>query len=214
MRSLQFITGEFYHIFSRGVDKRKIFLGFGHYRRFYLTIKRILETGSATPQLISHQGLALKSKVEIHAYCFMPNHYHFLLRQNDNYGITEFMHRLNTSYTMFFNLNQKRKGRLFEYTFQAKHVPSDEVLLHIRRYIDLNPVIAGMVNSADLWPWSSYLGTTSDRKDDICNSNEILSYFSKENSKNDYKNFVNDQQAYAQLLHNAQDAKDEDMLFL
>lgn len=214
MRPLPFLTDEYYHVYNRGVDKRKIFLGFGHYRRLCLTIKRILDTGSATPRLISRQGLALKSKIEIIAYCLMPNHYHFLLRQHSERGITEFMHKLDTSYTMFFNLNQKRTGRLFEYTFKAKHVPTDELFLHVARYIHLNPVITGIVETVDLWPWSSYLSTIGKRTDDICSGERILAYFPAADSRRRYELFVKDQRVYAQLLHDAQEAKDEDALFL
>ncbi|OGG13738.1 hypothetical protein A2875_04805 [Candidatus Gottesmanbacteria bacterium RIFCSPHIGHO2_01_FULL_46_14] len=214
MRQLQFVSGEYYHIYNRGVDKRKIFLRFGHYRRFLSTTKRILDAGSATQKLKQNQGLALKSKVEIISYCLMPNHYHFLILQKENFGITQFMHRLNTSYTMYFNLNQKRTGRLFQYTFKARHIDNENAFLHVGRYIHLNPLISGLVDSIDLWPWSSYLGTIGKRTDELCHPERILSYFHTSTPEMSYQKFVNDQAAYAQLLHTAQKAEDEDALYL
>ncbi len=214
MRRLRFVTGEYYHIYNRGVDKRKIFLTFGHYRRFLTSMKTILNTGSATPRLVSNQGLALKLKVEIIAYCLMPNHYHFLFRQIQDNGLTEFMHNLNTSYTMYFNLNQKRSGRLFEYTFKAKYIGSNELFLHIARYIHLNPVIAHLVEDVELWPWSSYLSTIGVRNDDICRSQKILDFFHNQNPRENYKQFIADQRKYAKLLHEIEEVKDEDRLFI
>lgn len=214
MRLTQFISGQYYHIYNRGVDKRTVFLRYGHYRRFLATVYSILNTGSATSRLIYNQGLALKSKVSIIAYCLMPNHYHFLLRQIQNDGITEFMHRLNTSYTMYININLHRTGRLFENTFKAKHIEDDSVFLHVARYIHLNPVISHITPNINLWPWSSYLETIGQRETSFCNIQEILSYFPKADAPHAYETFVRDQWAYAQLLHDAQQVKDADELFL
>ncbi len=213
MRHTPFFTNGYYHLFNRGVDKRKIFLRFGYYLRFLKTVRSILNTGSATPRVISNQGLALKSKIHILAYCLMPNHYHFLIKQTQDEGVTEFMHRLNTSYTMYFNLNNKRTGRLFEYTFKAKTVSSDELLLHLSRYIHLNPVIAGIVEKPNEWRWSSYQEYFDIESHPICEINEILSYFS---SRDDYKQFISDQISYAKILHEIEETKekDEDSLFL
>lgn len=214
MRPLQFYTGGYYHLYNRGVDKRKVFLRYGHFQRFLTTVKLILDTGSATPRLRHNQSLALKSKIRIIGYCLMPNHYHFLVQQIDEYGVTEFMHHLNTSFTKYFNLNLHRTGRLFEYTFKAKYIESDEKLLHVMRYIHLNPLIAGLVDAIELWPWSSYLETIGKRSETFCHPEIILNYFLKQNPVSAYEAFVRDQRAYAQLLHDAEDEKDEDALFL
>jgi hypothetical protein len=115
---------------------------------------------------------------------------------------------------MFFNLNQKRTGRLFEYTFKAKHIATEELLLHVIRYTHLNPVIAHLVDAPDLWPWSSYLSTVSKRIDPLCDSQSLLRFFGRIDPAADYEKFVMDQRAYAQILHDAEDAKDEDALFL
>jgi putative transposase len=213
MRTLQLITGNFYHIFNRGVDKRKIFLRYGHYQRFIKTIRNILDTGSATQRLIYNQSLALKYKVKIHAYCLMPNHYHFLIQQTADNGITDFMHNLDTSYTKFINLNTHRSGRMFEYTFKAKAIASNELLLHVSRYIHLNPLINHITETLDFYPWSSYFDYTGLRKDSLCEISTILSFF--QNDTNKYRAFVADQIEYARLLAEIKDNLiDEDAIFI
>jgi hypothetical protein len=140
----------------------------------------------------------------------MPNHYHFLLHQTDDNGITEFMHKLNTSYTMYFNLNLKRTGRLFEYTFKAKHISQDEIFLHVVRYIHINPIVAGLVENLELWPWSSYLETIGRRDDTFCNTLPILEQFGHENPSNKYEKFVSQHLSYAKILHDAKRGNIED----
>lgn len=210
MRATQFFTNGYYHIYNRGVDKRIVFQRFGHYLRFLTTIRSILKTGSATQRSIYNQGLALSTKIDILAYCLMPNHYHFLIKQTHESGITEFMQKLDTSYTMYFNLNNKRTGHLFEYAFKAKTIESDDVLLHVSRYIHLNPVIARLVETPEQWRWSSYKEYIDNESPSLCNTKEILGHFA---SQDDYPKFTNDQIAYAMLLKETEDVKDEDLLF-
>jgi len=212
MRPLQFVSNGYYHIFNRGVDKRKIFLRYGHYTRFLHSIRTLLDTGSATEQSLKNQGLALKYKIDILCYCLMPNHYHFLLRQIEENGITEFMHHLNTSYTMYFNKNNDRTGRLFEYTCKAKEIDSDEQLLHVSRYIHLNPRIGNIVKDLTLYPWSSYLEYIGEREETFCRKEIILSHFGIDSKK--YEEFVNNQIAYATLLHQIQNEDKEESLYL
>ena len=121
------------------------------------------------------------------------------------------MHRLDTSYTKYFNLNNKRTGRLFEYTFKAKLIESEEMLLHVSRYIHLNPLIASLVNSLNYWPWSSYLDFIGTRDNLFLEQEEILGKF---NDPKSYQRFVDDQVAYARLLKEARDAMDENALFI
>jgi putative transposase len=209
MRDIPFFNNGYYHLYNRGVDKRKIFLHYNHYKRFIRTMSLILKTGSATERLKSNQSLALKSKVSILAYCLMPNHYHFLVKQTDDFGITQFMHQLNTSYTKFINLNTKRTGRLFEYTFKAKLIETDETLLHVSRYIHLNPLLGKIVDDLDLYPWSSYFIYTGLRNNVFLNTEEILSHY----KTSSYKDFVLNHFEYSLMLKDAESNKDEDTLF-
>ncbi len=141
----------------------------------------------------------------------MPNHYHFLLQEIESGGITEFMHKLDTSYTKYFNMNSHRSGRLFEYTFKAKVIESDDLFLHISRYIHLNPVIATLVEKPEEWKWSSYREYVDIESTKLCDCSTIQ-YFFKDTSS--YKEFVTDQIEYAKLLKDITDVKHEDALFL
>jgi putative transposase len=211
MRTTQFFEGGYFHVYNRGVDKRAVFLRYGQYLRFVQTIRLILFTGSATPRLKTNQSLALNRKVRMLSYCLMPNHYHFLLQEIEEGGITEFMHKLDTSYTKYFNMNTHRSGRLFEYTFKAKTIESDDLLLHISRYIHLNPVIANLVEKPEEWKWSSYREYIDIESSKFCDTS-ILEYFFKDIMS--YKKFVTDQIEYAKMLKDIEEVKHEDALFL
>lgn len=142
---------EWYHCFNRGVDKRKIFQSKSDYDRF-LTL---MYAGNRTlPVHVSN----LKDKslhailsdasiidrgdplVEIGTYCLMPNHFHFLLKEIRENGISTFMQKIFTGYTMYFNKKYERTGALFAGPFKSKHVPEDEYFKQVISYIHLNPV--------------------------------------------------------------------------
>lgn len=143
-RGLSFATGEFYHVYSRGVDKRLIFSNVSEYRRFVGSLylcnqhKRVqLGDYAYNESFLCKRDDAL---VGIAAYCLMPNHFHLLFKEHVEGGISLFMQKLMTSHTMYFNARNKRTGALFESTFKAKHVHSDEYLKCLIAYIHLNPV--------------------------------------------------------------------------
>ena len=87
----------------------------------------------------------------------MPNHYHFVLRQDGETPISVFIQRLFQTYTQAFNKQQGRKGPLFEGRFRHVHVDRDEYVIHLCRYVHLNPVTAGLVSDPAEWPYSNYL---------------------------------------------------------
>ncbi len=201
MRKEVFANGEYYHVYNRGVDKRKIFYHAGQYVRFINTVTNLLDTGSATESnSIKDTSLALSKKLSFICYCLMPNHYHFILKQKMDNGISEFMHKLNTSYTKYFNISSKRSGRLFEYTFKARHIESENILLHISRYIHLNPLIADITNNLRNYKWSSYPYFINIIDSQFCDKNEILMILSNVNSGQKYEHFVTDQIDYAREL--------------
>ena len=143
-RKFEFEVGEFYHIYSRGVEKRLIFTTEADHVRF-----RDLLFISNSTKPFNYREVAVKSwdkidraqtLVDIGAYCLMPNHFHLLVKEKVEGGISRFMSKLLTAYSKYFNIKYERKGRLFESTFKAQHADDDVYLRHLFAYIHLNPV--------------------------------------------------------------------------
>jgi len=187
MRKVEFANGEFYHIYNRGVDKRKIFESHADYERFFLSIALLndekegwLEVWRNLPKkekiINDFRRLNLrKPLVEILAYCFNPNHYHFIIRQLEKKGIEKFMHRLGTAYTMFFNKKNKRSGSLFQGSFKAIYIDTNEYLLYLSAYVNKNNFIHGYNNAN--WRYSSLVEYKKENKVNICNPYPVLGQF-------------------------------------
>jgi putative transposase len=125
----------------------------------------------------------------------MPNHFHFLVRQLKDNGISIFMSQVSNSYTKFFNTKNKRIGALFQGPFKAVHIQSDEQLIHTSRYIHLNPVVSNLTKNIASYRWSSYCEYLD--KPYICSTSEILDFFA---SPVAYKSFIENQINYAKTL--------------
>ena len=147
MRKLRFAEGEYYHLYNRGVDKRNIFLHQSDYERFLFMLFSCNDTIPLVNTTFHYRGLASIEEykgqrhplVDILCFCLMPNHYHILLREKVENGISTFMQKIGTAHTMFFNTKYERSGALFQGTFKAVHIDTDEYLSHLTRYIHLNP---------------------------------------------------------------------------
>jgi len=147
MRKISFCTNEYYHIYNRGTDKRHIFLEKADYFRFLIGLQGFNGPKNKADRLICMYHPLIEAKprpstdvwVGIVCYCLMPNHFHLLLQQLQDDGISKYMHRLGTGYTAYFNLKYKRTGALFQGVFKAKHAATEEYVLHLSRYIHLNP---------------------------------------------------------------------------
>lgn len=145
-RSFTFAPNEFYHIYNRGTEKRNIFLDTSDYKRFLTLLYLANQSDAVHLQL---QGRTLKELsgerageplIEIAAYCLMPNHFHLLARELEEGGVSKFMQKLMTGYTMYFNKKRERSGSLFQGKFKATHVDDDRYLHYLISYIHLNPV--------------------------------------------------------------------------
>lgn len=145
-RSISFAIGEFYHLYNRGVDKRTIYLDSYDYSRF---IDLMYLCNSSAPISVRNIHRNFNSVfdfevenplVAIGAYCLMPNHFHFLVTPLVEGGITTFMTKLGTGYSMYFNKKYKRTGALFQGMFKSQHASNDEYLKYLYAYIHLNPV--------------------------------------------------------------------------
>ncbi len=147
MRRVEFAAEEIYHVYNRGVEKRDVFLSAADYQRF---VYSLVVCNSKKPVLNSqfhYRGLASIQKlvptdlvVDVLAFCLMPNHYHLLLRQRVERGISVLMQKAGTAYTMYFNTKYARVGALFQGVYKARRIPRDGDLHAVSKYIHLNPL--------------------------------------------------------------------------
>lgn len=197
-----FVEDSYYHVFNRGVEKRNIFLDEQDYRMFlyYLLVylmplEKVLSRYPKLPIRLYNKNLS--SELDLVTYCLMPNHFHFLLYQKSRNGISKLMKQLTNAYTLYFNQKYKRVGGLVQGSFKAVAIETDELLLHISRYIHLNPIIREIVQTLEDYEWSSYVDYTTENVNSICKIAVILSHFSTPGA---YKKFVLDQIDYAREL--------------
>ena len=148
-RDVRFAESEYYHIYNRGVEKRTIFLDAADYSRMELLLYLC---NSETPVKIrEYDRRGIKRErlweldidrplVGIGAWCLMPNHFHLLLKEIRGGGISRFMLKLSTAYSMYFNVRYERVGPLTQRPFKAEHVHDDRYFQYLFSYIHLNPV--------------------------------------------------------------------------
>lgn len=193
-----YVENGVYHIYNRGVEKRDIFTSKNDYIVFLYFLKQYLlslddpEKDHSTKERILLRR-SFKDKIEIMAFCLMPNHFHLVVRQKGKNDMTEFMKCLGTSYSMYFNGKYSRVGSLFQGRYKAALVLSDDYLLHLTRYVHLNPVEAGLCDLAEKYEFSSYKDYIGENKIKWISPKFVLDYFSQNNSllgKSDYKKFV------------------------
>lgn len=206
-------TGEIYHIFNRGLNHQPIFYGQENYQRavdlfsFYRFAHLPLRF-SHFNNLKYTQKAALSAALEakdqklisLISFCLMPNHFHFLLRQEKDGGISKFMANFQNSFTRYFNTRYQRTRYLFEGQFKAVKIETEEQLLHTSRYIHLNPYTAYVVKTTEAlldYPWSSLSQFIQENSFGICEVQEILNSFA---SKSQYEQFVLDQRDYQRSL--------------
>lgn len=146
---MEFTEGYIYHIYNRGVEKRDVFLGNKDYLRFIVGLYEFNNTAPALnlgyqlnrdPIEVRLQYPKKEQLVEILAFCLMPNHYHIMLRQKTENGITEFTRKLGTGYTNYFNLKYQRVGPLFQGKFKSVLLEKENHFIHLPHYIHLNPL--------------------------------------------------------------------------
>lgn len=194
-RKKNFASGEFFHIYNRGVDKRIIFIDNYDIHRFF---QSMVEFNTASPigslyensfRELGGETPKLEEKlVNIIAYCLNPNHFHFILEQLIDGGISEFMKRLGGGYTGYFNKKYKRSGSLFQGVFKDVHIDSNEYLLHVSVYVNLNDRVhklggetPKLVRSRSSW------GEYMDKKiKGICEKEIILGQFRNVDEYNEF----------------------------
>lgn len=196
MRKTPFVTGEFYHIYNRGTDHREVIKDIFDKQRF---LQSILEFNVIEPigsiyeeqfrkNLLGTPTTKLKEKlVNIVAECINPNHFHLLLEQVSEKGIEKFMQKLGGGYTRYFNEKYERNGVLFQGKFKAVHIDSDEYLLFVSAYINLNDHIHGIPKGTAYSSWNEYMGAL--RSEERCSKDIILDRFE---NREEYRKFAED----------------------
>lgn len=211
MRKTIFTNKEVYHVFNLGVEKRPTFTDKREYDRALMTLDfyrhegvsaglaQILKLDCEKRNFFLSQ-LAKRGKrlVDILGYCLMPNHFHLLIKQLVGEGISTFVGNFSNSYTRYFNTKHDRIGHLFQGVFKAVKIEDDEQLIHVLRYIHINPVVSSIIREIDIdsYPYSSfpeYLG----KKEGFCNKELVMEYFS---SIDKLKAFAYDQIDYGKRL--------------
>jgi putative transposase len=181
----EYVEGEYYHVYNRVVEKRAIFLDDEDYRVFMNLLKRHLSR--EREPLGGRRGVyeSFYGRLELQAFCLMPNHFHMLIYlNNDTTAITELLRRVCGSYTTYFNKKYERVGYLFQGVFKASRISSNEYLTYITRYIHRNPI------DYNNWEYSSLPSYIKGRKVDWIVPDRVCSMF----EMNEYESFVNDEQ--------------------
>jgi len=212
MRKNPLVAGEIYHIFTRSIADFKVFNETGdfermkHLVRYYQVKNDVKFSNFIDLKIVLKEGvdnsleLLLKDKeklVQVIAYCLMQTHIHLILKQLAKNGIPKYMKDILNSYSRYFNIRHRRKGPLWESRFKSALVDSDEQLLHLTRYIHLNPSTAKLVEKPEDWKFSSYSEYLS-RENNItsfCQFNDILDI-----EPTSYRRFVNDRISYQREL--------------
>lgn len=211
------VTGEYYHVFNKTVDGKRPFES----SRMLNKIKEIawyyrsIATTHCYADFIRLADLSRSDesrgisdpksfRVSILAYCFMPTHFHFLLKQQIDGGISMFISQIQNSFTRYYNTLNNRKGPLFIHRFRSRPIESDADLKHLSRYIHLNPFSSGIVsdvNSALSYLGSSFHELSRDNLDTrLTQKVEELPYI--DNSYENYRQFVIQNAEYQKSLEN------------
>lgn len=213
LRKTVLATGETYHIFNRGVNHQPIFIDKRDYVRamdilsFYRFNKPPLRFSYYNRLPIDEKLSFFKvleeknlKNITLFCFCFMPNHFHFLLRQEKENGISKFLANFQNSYTKYLNIRHNRTGHLLQGQFKAVRIETDNQFIHTSRYIHLNPYTSYLVKTnAQLidYPWSSLHQYVNTHEKGLCEIEDIIPNFP---SKKRYLQFVLDQKDYQRSL--------------
>lgn len=213
-RKVVLAQDQIYHVFNRGVARQTIFSSPKDYTRFLdlvdyyrfvgipMSFSRLNKLSVEDRRYIVIELRKHSLQVEVLAFCLMPNHFHFLLKQTTSNGISAFMSNAQNAYAKYFNIKNDRSGPLFQSMFKAVRVESDEQLLHLSRYIHLNPSTGFLVDSKGLlhYRWSSlpcYIYESFDTYFFV--QPEAILVFMR--NKDAYKAFIFDQIEYQRELN-------------
>lgn len=190
-REKVYLPDTYYHIYNRGVNKRSIFKTAEDYATFLNLLKRYLDD----KPVLDNKGREyewLHNKIELLAFCLMPNHFHLLIYQQDPDAMTRLIRGVGISYTGYFNKKYKRLGPLFQDRFKASIITRDDYLQHISRYIHLNPY------NYQTWEFSSLPYYKGDKKTGWVQPERILELF--DDNRSEYIKFLADYEQHKKML--------------
>lgn len=217
-RKTALVTGEVYHVFNRGVNKQQIFWDDHDYERainsmIYYSFAKPRVKYSHLNRLLDHeQSQIWKDLQEKHeilasliAFVLMPNHYHILIKQTADNGISKFLSNWQNSFSKYINVKHDRIGPLFQGPFKAVRISSNPQLLHVSRYIHLNPFTSSLVkdlHGLEEYMWSSFPEYAGLSQSSFFEKDLVLAQFKDSES---YKLFVFDQANYQRSLKKMKD---------
>ncbi len=209
-----FLNGGIYHVFNRTILKQKLFCDVDVCRKFLDIIKyyrssesiiRFSKYQKLTPIFKQYYNEKISDtnnfRVSMLAYCLMPTHYHFLLQQKQDNGVSFFISQIQNSVTKYYNVKNNYVGPIFLHRFKSKPIYNDEQLKHVSRYIHLNPFSDSLVaKKQDIlkYPWSSFHTYIFSNKDKLIEKNFLLLLF--DNNISRYKKFVLENADYQKTL--------------
>lgn len=200
--------GEYVHVYDRGMQKQPIFeIDSDRLRFLFLVLtlqgKHIVKNISRElKQNVQNRILHIKQDlieeilkkpmVEVVLFCLMPNHFHLLLRELEDWGVAKYMQRLLIAYTKYFNKRHDKSGHLFQGSYKSVHIESDEQLMHLSAYIHKNPCeITGWRGREEKFPWSSYQDCIGENRfSGLLNTDIITGRFIKNKGMSTYRQFV------------------------
>ena len=202
-RSTILATVEIYHVFNRSVNRTPIFVGkkdcgfFHDASLFYLQSKPPTKYSMYRKNCDRYKMDYSDKLVSVICDSLMPNHFHFILKQLEEDGIQKFIQRTTSSFAHYFNIKNNKSGHLFERSFMAVRVETDEQLIHMTRYIHLNSTTDFLVNKPEDYPYSSYRHYLGLENDPLIDSSLVLDQFK---NVDDYKKFVEERIDYQRKL--------------
>lgn len=186
-----YLEDTYYHLYTRGVNKRPIFYDDEDYSVFLNLFKRYLSDKPVKDKQ-GREYPTFTNEVELLAYCLMPNHLHLLVFQVDTQAIAKLMKCILATYGMYFNKKYQRVGPLFQSRFRASMITNDSYLQHISRYIHLNP------KNYKKWAYSSLPFYLGNQKAEWCKPKKIMELF--DNMPKLYGQFVSDYEENKKVL--------------
>jgi putative transposase len=188
----------YYHLYNRGVNKFPIFDDDQDNKTFLFLLKEYLTPALENP-FPSRAKNNFYQSITLHAYCLMPNHFHLLIHQKNITDINYFMRSLNTNYVHYYNKRNHRVGPLYQSSYKAVTITTDEQLIYLTKYIHLNPHSLVTNTSESLpevihsYPYSSYRNYLGLINQTWVNTQTVLDYFSHTHPHTSYQDFVENQ---------------------